>query len=106
MAKLFYMYFNLNLACKLQILFSLSAFLEMWHTKLCVCFYIFQIFWRCGTPNCVFVSIYSKFSGDVAHQIVCLLSPAAPKARDGRYCNAPRPSVRPSVRPSRLVFAL
>ena len=25
------------------------------------------------------------------------LSPAAPKARDGRYCNAPRPSVRPSV---------
>ena len=46
------------------------------------------------------------------------LSPAAPKARDGRYCNAPRLSVRPSVRlsvclsvrpsvcPSRLVFAL
>ena len=29
-----------------------------------------------------------------------LLSPAAPKARDGRYCNAPRPSVCPSVRPS------
>ena len=27
-----------------------------------------------------------------------LLSPAAPKARDGRYCNAPRPSVCPSVR--------
>ena len=25
------------------------------------------------------------------------LSPAAPKARDGRYCNAPRPSVRLSV---------
>ena len=24
---------------------------------------------------------------------VSLLSPAAPKARDGRYCNAPRPSV-------------
>ena len=36
----------------------------------------------------------------------CLLSPAAPKARDGRHCNAPRLSVRPSVRPSRLVFAL
>ena len=34
------------------------------------------------------------------------LSLAAPKARDGRYCNAPRPSVRPSVRPSRLFFAL
>ena len=31
-----------------------------------------------------------------------LLSPAALKARDGRYCNAPRPSVHPS----RLVFAL
>ena len=31
---------------------------------------------------------------------VRLLSPAAPKARDGRYCNAPRPSVCPSVRPS------
>ena len=29
-----------------------------------------------------------------------LLSPAAPKARDGRYCNAPRLSVRLSVRPS------
>ena len=29
-----------------------------------------------------------------------LLSPAAPKARDGRYCNAPRPSVCLSVRPS------
>ena len=28
------------------------------------------------------------------------LSPAAPKARDGRYCNAPRLSVCPSVRPS------
>ena len=28
------------------------------------------------------------------------LSPAAPKARDGRYCNAPRPSVCSSVRPS------
>ena len=27
-----------------------------------------------------------------------LLSPAAPKARDGRYCNAPRPSVCLSVR--------
>ena len=26
-----------------------------------------------------------------------LLSPAMPKARDGRYCNAPRPSVCPSV---------
>ena len=26
-----------------------------------------------------------------------LLSPAAPKARDGRYCNAPRPSVCLSV---------
>ena len=25
------------------------------------------------------------------------LSPGAPKARDGRYCNAPRPSVCPSV---------
>ena len=25
------------------------------------------------------------------------LSPAAPEARDGRYCNAPRPSVRLSV---------
>ena len=35
-----------------------------------------------------------------------LLSPAAPKARDGRYCNAPRLSVCPSVRPSHLVFAL
>ena len=29
-----------------------------------------------------------------------LLSPAAPKARDGRYCNALRLSVCPSVRPS------
>ena len=28
------------------------------------------------------------------------LSPAAPKARDGRYCNAPRPSVHLSVCPS------
>ena len=27
----------------------------------------------------------------------CFLSPAAPKARDGRYCNAPRLSVRLSV---------
>ena len=27
-----------------------------------------------------------------------LLSPAAPKARDGRYCNAPHPSVCLSVR--------
>ena len=50
-----------------------------------------------------------------------VLSPAAPKARDGRYCNAPRPSglsvrlsvcpsvclsVCLSVCPSRLVFAL
>ena len=34
------------------------------------------------------------------------LSPAAPKARDGRYCNARRLSVCLSVRPSRLVFAL
>ena len=38
------------------------------------------------------------------------LSPAAPKARDGRYCNAPHPSVCPSVClsvcPSHLVFAL
>ena len=35
---------------------------------------------------------------------IYILSPAAPKARDGRYCNAPRPSVClsvcPSVRPS------
>ena len=37
---------------------------------------------------------------------LCLLSSAAPKARDGRYCNAPRPSVRLSVRLSRLVFTL
>ena len=29
-----------------------------------------------------------------------LLSPTAPKAREGRYCNDPRPSVRLSVRPS------
>ena len=29
-----------------------------------------------------------------------LLSPAAPEARDGRYCNAHRPSVCLSVRPS------
>ena len=39
-----------------------------------------------------------------------LLSPAAPKARDGRYFNAPRPSVCLCVClcvcPSRLVFAL
>ena len=34
------------------------------------------------------------------------LSPAVPKARDGRYCNAPRPSICPSVCPSRLIFAL
>ena len=32
------------------------------------------------------------------------LSPAAPKARDGRYSNNPHPSVSLSVRPSRLVF--
>ena len=32
-----------------------------------------------------------------------LISPATPKAREGRYCNTP---VRLSVRPSRLVFAL
>ena len=42
--------------------------------------------------------------------IPVLLSPAPPKARDRRYCNAPRLSVclsvRLSVRPSRLVFAL
>ena len=37
--------------------------------------------------------------------LLLLLSPAAPKARDGRYCNAP-PSVCLSVRPSCLVFAL
>ena len=52
---------------------------------------------------------------ETATELLCyLLSPAAPKARDGRYCNAPRPSVRPSVClsvrlsvcPSRLVFAL
>ena len=30
-------------------------------------------------------------------QMPCFLSPAAPKARDGRYCNAPRPSVCLSV---------
>ena len=35
------------------------------------------------------------------HAPVCLfLSPAAPKARDGRYCNALRPSVCLSVCPS------
>ena len=34
-----------------------------------------------------------------------ILSPAAPKARDVRYCNALL-SVRPSVCPSHLVFAL
>ena len=28
------------------------------------------------------------------------LSPAEPKARDGRYCNAPRPSICLSIRPS------
>ena len=39
-------------------------------------------------------------------QYLALLSPAASKARDGIYWNAPRPSVRPSVCPSRLVFAL
>ena len=32
------------------------------------------------------------------YDYIHLLSPAAPKARDGRYCNAPCPSVRPSVR--------
>ena len=34
----------------------------------------------------------------ISDQYATLLSPAAPKARDGRYCNAPRPSVHPSVR--------
>ena len=32
------------------------------------------------------------------HVGIDLLSPAAPKARDGRYCNALRPSVCPSIR--------
>ena len=33
-----------------------------------------------------------------------LLSPALPEARDGRYCNATRLSIRSSICPSRLVF--
>ena len=42
------------------------------------------------------------YSGDLAsdNRTMNLLSPAAPKARDGRYCNTPRPSVRPSICPS------
>ena len=41
------------------------------------------------------------FKYDIVHFcVLVLLSPAAPEARDGRYCNAPRPSVRLSVRPS------
>ena len=46
---------------------------------------------------CLFTFSVHFTSGDT---FVALLSPAAPKARDGRYCNAPRPSVRLSVRPS------
>ena len=38
------------------------------------------------------------FFGRGGVEFIFLLSPAAPKARDGRYCNAPRPSVRLSVR--------
>ena len=44
--------------------------------------------------HCLYMYMYLYY--------LILLSPAAPKARDGRYCNA----VRPSVCPSHLVFAL
>ena len=54
--------------------------------------------------------VKKKIRGGGSVDYFLTLSPAAPKARDGIYCNAPRPSVHPSVClsvcPSRLVFAL
>ena len=50
--------------------------------------------------------VVKKKSGGGSVDFFLTSSPAAPKARDGRYCNAPRPSVCLSVCPSRLVFAL
>ena len=44
--------------------------------------------------NWLYVHIHPSRNSD---QIASLLSPAAPKARDGRYCNAPHLSVRLSV---------
>ena len=43
-----------------------------------------------------FNSDYNKITHQL-HVISKLLSPAVPEARDGRYSNAPRPSVNPSV---------
>ena len=44
----------------------------------------------------------THFQSRLLHPYICVsswfLSPAAPKAQDGRYCNAPRPSVCLSVR--------
>ena len=53
------------------------------------------------SPSLILISITLIFINKcvILHKN-SLLSPAAPKARDGRYCNAPRPSVRLSVRPS------
>ena len=47
----------------------------------------------CPTSNC------GCRTSLLQQELVCFLflSPAAPKARDGRYCNAPRPSVCLSV---------
>ena len=44
--------------------------------------------------------VLSLLQNCINKSITCLLSPAAPKARDGRYCNAPRLSDCPSVCPS------
>ena len=47
------------------------------------------------------LSIRQEWGGvNLSNASVTFLSPAAPKARDGRYCNAPRPSVCLSVRRS------
>ena len=56
--------------------------------------------WSSGVPLTFDVSRegpFDAYSSPWILGISPLLSPAAPKARDGRYCNAPRPSVCPSV---------
>ena len=52
---------------------------------------LYTVFWVSCDQNVSYIIIIS------VPQTEFLLSPAAPKARDGRYCNAPRPSVCLSV---------
>ena len=48
-----------------------------------------------------FLNLYLRYNYNIKIESpIEFLSPAAPKARDGRYCKSVLPSVLPSVRPS------